>query len=121
VWKGYIESDGEREEGEACIADGVGFTMFDLMRDNPMVAGQSGMSREFARFRELVGPNKGILQASTIEDGKSQLLLEATKIEPKPVSASLFEPPPGYEVVDMGEMLEEQMKAMQQMEQNPGD
>lgn len=116
-----------REEGEACLADGVGFAMFDLMSDNPMLGNhsRSKMSQEFARYRKLVGPNKGILQTSEIKDGRTTVWLEATKIERKPVSDSQFEPPPGYQVVDMSEMLQAQMKGLQKLqemqEQKPND
>lgn len=111
VWRGYTEQEGEREEGEACLADGVGFAMFDLM-DNPMLGGGQGskMEREFARYRKIVGPNKGVVQTAEIKNGKPVVQLEATKIERGPVSDAQFQPPPGYTVVNMGEMLKKSQR-----------
>lgn len=121
VWRGFTLFNGTRREGEACIAEGVGFAMFDLMADNPMVSDRQGsrMAQEFARYRKIVGPNKGILQTTEIKDGKAVVRLEATKIERKRVSDALFEPPPGYKVQSMGQLFQAHVRRMQQHQQQP--
>jgi hypothetical protein len=117
VWRGYTEEDGDREEGEACLADGVGFAMFDMM-SNPFMGGEkSKMEQEFARYRKLVGPDKGVIQTAEIKNGKPAVQMEATKIEKGPVPDAMFEAPAGYKVVNMGEMIQQQVKAMQQMQE----
>jgi hypothetical protein len=120
VWRGYTESEGKREEGEACLAEGVGFAMFDLMANNPMMGGgDSEMEKEFAHYRKVVGPNKGILQSAEIKNGKPVVQLEATKIERSSVSDAQFEPPPGYQVTDMGEMMKAMHQGQQPTEEKP--
>ena len=107
VWRGYTLFHGTRREGDACIAEGVGFAMFDMMANNPVMTGhRSPMAQEFARYRRIIGPNKGILQTTEIVDGKRVVRIEATKIERKQVSDVLFEPPPGYQVRSMREVLQ---------------
>ena len=64
------------------------------------------MAQEFARYRKIIGPNKGILQTTEIVDGKRVVRIEATKIERKQVSDALFEAPPGYQVRSMREVLQ---------------
>ncbi len=114
VWTGYTEYNGKKQEGEACLADGVGFAPFDAMTNSPMFGAQSA---EWKRYRELVGPNKGLVKATEITDGKRRTSIEAIKIEKKSVSPSEFQPPAGYAVTDMGDMMR---KAQEQMSQQRG-
>jgi hypothetical protein len=118
VWKGYTEHEGKKQEGEACLAEGVGFAPFDELTSNPMFASQSN---EWRRYRELVGPNKGIVKAVQVVDGKPRTSIEAIKIERKPVSPEAFQPPAGYTVIDMGDMMRKaQEQRQQQMKRQQG-
>jgi len=69
------------------------------------------------QYRQLVGGNKGILKATSIKDGKSTTDFEATKIEPKVVSDSVFAPPPGYKEIRMADMMMQAHGARQRMQQ----
>jgi hypothetical protein len=117
VWKGHTIDEGKKEEGEVCLGNGVGFAPFETFANNPFLGGESEVSKQYAQYEKLVGPNKGILKFTEITGGKRTVRVEATKVDRKPVSDASFEPPPGYKVVNMGEMLQEQMKMMQQMQQ----
>ena len=60
MWHGeYTGEKGEKEEGDACVAEGVGFALADLTFNNPMLQ-QTGAARDqMEQFRQLVGGNKG--------------------------------------------------------------
>jgi hypothetical protein len=111
VWHGYTEHEGTRKEGDACIADGVGLAVFDMMANNPMMRGRSSTSM-YAKYKALVGEGKGILKVVSYKDGKPVTELEATKIERRPVSDAEFKAPAGYQVVTMGGLMD-QMRDMQ--------
>jgi hypothetical protein len=117
VWKGYTEYEGKKREGEACLAEGVGFSPFDQMSSNPMFASESN---EWRQYRDLVGPNKGIVKAVTIENGKARTAVEAIKVERKPISPAQFQPPAGYAVTDMGDMMRKAQIQMEQMKRQQG-
>ena len=106
VWRGvYAGADQKKEEGDACVASGVGFALAELTFANPLAQpGQAGYE-QFEQYRQLVGGNKGILRITKIEDGKTVPQLEATKIEPKVVSDDAFKPPAGYTEVKLGDMI----------------
>jgi hypothetical protein len=115
----WTDSQDKKREGDACVADGVGFAIFSsTMLDNPMLtaSGKAKRASWMQRYREAVGPNKGILKAVSYKDGKPKVELEATKIERKSVDASTFAPPAGYTVVNLGDMMR-QMQGMQQGKQ----
>jgi hypothetical protein len=113
VWHGqYVDKDGDKDEGDACVAEGVGFALAELTYANPMLSmGASSATEPLEQFRELVGGNKGIMKASrTTKGGQVERELEATKVERKSVADDAFKPPAGYKEVRMGDMM---MKAMQ--------
>ena len=114
TWHGeYVDKDGDKDEGEACVARGVGFALAELTFANPMMGlGGSAASDRFEQYRDLVGGNKGILKASRIEKGRTQPELEATRIERKAVSDAAFKPPADYKEVRMGEMMMKAQKSM---------
>ena len=117
VWHGSSEHKGKKEEGEVCIANGVGFAMFGAMTNSPMLMGNpSGNSAsQFAKFGTLVGNDKGILKVVRIENGKPVTELEATSVRRTPVSDASFTAPPGYQVVTMSEMMQQMREGMQKM------
>ena len=111
VWHGeYVDMNGEKEEGEACVAAGVGFALGELTFNNPMMMNGGPGAEQFEQYRDLVGGNKGILKASKLEKGEAKPQLEATKIERKSISDDAFKPPADYKEIRMGEMM---MKAQQ--------
>jgi hypothetical protein len=116
VWHGeYVDKDGDKDEGEACVAPGVGFALAELTFANPMMAlgDASGAGDMFEQYRDLIGGNKGVLKASKLEKGELRTELEATKVERKPVSDDAFLPPTAFKEVRMGEMMMKAQKAMQ--------
>jgi hypothetical protein len=109
VWHGTTVRRGKTQEGDACLADGVGFSFFDMMAANPMMQGKA-MGSEFEQYRKAVGPGKGILKITTIKDGKPLVELEATKIDRRHVSDDEFKAPAGYTEVKMGQMMQQGMQ-----------
>jgi hypothetical protein len=117
VWHGTYSGGEktEKREGDACMAKGVGFALAEITLGNPMLQrGAPGWS-QMQQYHDLVAGGKGILKATTLEDGKVTTELEATKIEPKVVSDDAFKPPAGYTEMRMGDMMLNAQKAMQQM------
>jgi membrane peptidoglycan carboxypeptidase len=121
VYRGeYVEEDGDKDEGEACVATGVGFALDALTFNNPMVQrGGAGYDR-MQQFRDLVGGNKGILKAKSFQDGKVKTDMEAIKIERKSPGDDMFTPPAGYKEIRMADMMMQAHNAMKGMKTNPG-
>ena len=106
VWHGaYTDPNGDKREGEACIAPGVGFALADLTYNNPMLQAGGPAHEEFEQYRQLVGGNKGILKATSVKDGTPRTELEAIKVDRTTVADSLFAPPAGYKEIRMGDMM----------------
>ena len=121
VWHGVYTDQGKKEEGEACVASGVGFALAELTFANPMAHKGGAGYEQFEQYRQLVGGNKGILKITKIEDGKPVPQMVATKIERTPVSDDAFKPPAGYTEVRMGDMMKQAQGAMKQMQQKMKD
>jgi hypothetical protein len=117
VWHGVYTSESKKEEGDACVANGVGFALAELTFANPMARQGGAGYEQFEQYRQLVGGNKGILKVTKIEDGKPVPDLEATKIERKAVSDDAFKPPVGYTEIKMGDMMKQAQNAMKQMQE----
>jgi uncharacterized protein DUF4412 len=119
VWHGtYSGKDkDEEQEGDACVAKGVGFALAQLTFDNPMMQrGQSGWAR-MQQYRPLVEGGKGILKVVRIKEGRPRTELEATKIDRTVPSDDAFKPPAGYKEIRMADMM---MQAHDAMEQRQG-
>ncbi len=117
VWHGTYADADSTEEGEACMATGVGFALAELTYGNPMMQrGQAGWER-FEQYRELTEGNKGLLKGTRIRDGKPSTDIEATKIERKLVDDGAFKPPAGFKEVRLADMM---MQARNHMRQPPG-
>lgn len=105
VWHGTrVDDDGKTKEGEACLAKGVGFMMFNTMMNNPMFQ-RDRQSRLLQAYRKLVGPNMGILKMVEIEGGKPRTAMEAIAINRSAVPAAAFEPPVGYTEIKMADQM----------------
>ncbi len=118
VWHGTTTEDGKKKEGEACVAPGVGLAVYDFMVNNPMTRGQKGrFDTMMAKYKQVLSGGKGLLKMTTIENGKTTVDMEATKIEKRSVSDDAFKPPAGYTGQSMGQMMmqaQQQMKMMQE-------
>ena len=131
VWHGTSTRKGEeKKEGEACVAKGVGFSLYDLMLNNPMTKRMRGsMQESMGKYKDMMSGGKGLLKMTSIESGKSTVDMEATKIEKKSVDDDAFKPPAGYTGQSMGqmmqgarqqmEMMREKMKQAQTQKSNP--
>jgi hypothetical protein len=103
---------GDTEEGDACLADGIGFGIMDAFANMPMAR---NATQEFDRYRSIVGPGKGIVKATTVRDGKTVTVLELLRFDARTVPASQFEVPRGYETQDMGDMMGQARGAIERL------
>jgi hypothetical protein len=121
VYRGdYTDVDGEKLQGEACVANGVGFALDALTFNNPLMQRGNSDYERMQQFRDVVGGNKGILSAKSFKDGKPTTDMTAVRIERKALGAELFQTPAGYTVTRMGDMLMQAHQGMQ-AQQKPGD
>jgi hypothetical protein len=117
VWHGTTTEDGKKKEGEACVAPGVGFAFNEVMFNNPMAKRSGRFNTMMAKYKQVLAGGKGVVKMSSIEDGKTTVDMEATKIERHSVSDDAFKPPAGYTGTNMGQMMmqaQQQMKMMQE-------
>jgi hypothetical protein len=93
IYKGTTtKDDGKVEEGQACLAKGVGFVFFSAMnRGRPSPQGSTAEV-----FRELAAKDLHMVKAWTMKDGQMKPVLEAVKIERKSVPNSTFEVPADF-------------------------
>jgi hypothetical protein len=76
---------------------------------------------EHAWAKELFDGNHLPLRVITLEpNGTERSKLEVTKVEKKALDDALFAMPPGYKVVDLGEMMRGMAKMMAAMQGMPG-
>ncbi len=115
----YVEDDGEKNEGDACVAPGVGFRLDAVTFNNPMIQRGGAAAGRMQQFRQLVAGNKGILKAKSYEDGKVKTDMEAVKIEPKALGDDMFAVPPGYKEIRLADMMAGAMKGMKMNQGNP--
>ncbi len=114
VWRGTSIRQGEKHEGEACLAKGVGFAAFNVM-SNPMLAPRGRGASFIEQYRKLVGPNKGVIKMVEFKDGKPHSSVEAIKIQPLPISDAAFDPPAGYKEVNMHDQLVKMQQGLQKL------
>ena len=119
VWHGTSTDDeGKKKEGEACVANGVGFEIYDLMLNNPMSKQMRGsMQESMEKYKQMMSGGKGLLKMTSIENGKSTVDMEATKIEKKSVGDDAFKPPAGYTGQSMGQMMQGAAQRLQMMKE----
>lgn len=115
----YIEDDGDKDEGDACVAPGVGFRLDAVTFNNPMIQRGGAVAGRMQQFRQLVAGNKGILKAKSYQDGKVKTDMEAVKIEPKALGDDMFAVPPGYKEIRLADMMAGAMKGMKMNQGNP--
>jgi hypothetical protein len=94
---------GAKQDHEACVAKGMGF--FGGMGGGGMGRGRGpgGGMPDFSAIKDMADFKDGFfpLKLSRIEGEKKAVVMEVTKIEEKPLPASLFEVPEGYTKMDM--------------------
>jgi hypothetical protein len=120
VWHGTsTDPDGQKHEGEACVATGVGFEAYNIALNNPMTNRMRGASLQSAveQYKKVLSGGKGVLKMTSIENGKPTVDMVATKIEPKRVSDDAFKPPAGYTGQSMGQMMQHAAQQMQMMKE----
>jgi hypothetical protein len=115
----YVEDNGDKDEGDACVATGVGFRLDAVTFNNPMIQRGGAAAGRMEQFRQLVAGNKGILKAKSYEDGQVKTDMEAVKIEPKALGDDVFAVPPGYKEIRMADMMMGAMKGMKMNQGNP--
>ncbi len=98
IYKGTTTNeDGKVEEGQACLAKGVGFVFFSTM--NRGRGGPQGSAAEV--FKELAAQDLHVVKAWTMKDGQMVPVIEAIKIERKSVPNSTFEVPADFMKMQM--------------------
>lgn len=118
VWHGTTTEDGKKKEGEACLASGVGLELYDIMVNNPMMKQRDGaLENMMDKYKQMMSGGKGLLKVTTIENGKSTVEMEATKIERKSIGDDAFKPPAGYTGQSMGQMMQQAAQQMQMMKE----
>lgn len=96
VIHGTGTNNGKPEEGDICVAKGVGFNpgMFATL------AGQNP-APGLAALHDAIGPGNGVLKFTSTKEGKPDVTMEVTKIDRSPPSSDVFNPPAGYTAVQI--------------------
>lgn len=93
---------GEKQDMEVCAAKGLGFYMSG---GGGPGAGRGPMGRvpDFRQEAVMREFKDGFfpLRISRVGGGKRDVMMEVTRIEPKPLDAALFQVPAGYHKMDM--------------------
>jgi len=85
------------EEGDVCLAKGIGFEALNVLVNE--YGGRSASAvggPEITKLKQLLKGDLQVLKITTVKNGKTTVNLVATKIERVPVSSDLFRPPPDY-------------------------
>jgi hypothetical protein len=100
-------SKGESQEGEVCSAQGVGLFMMSAGLGAAVGPFGGGMSRNpamqsrYAAWQEVAGNGRGIIKATSFENGQKHVAMEATKIDHSTPPDAMFDVPPGYTKFEM--------------------
>ncbi len=106
-------SKDKKEDGDVCLGE-AGFGIFQVVANNPMF--RTAAPQEWDQFKKLVSEGKGLMKATATEDGKTFNSLELIRFERKSVPSSAFDPPAGYQVESMGDMLGKASGALEQLQ-----
>jgi hypothetical protein len=102
VIHGTTVRDGKTEEGEICVAKGMGLNA-QIWGSLASGAG-AAQNPQLAAIRDAVGPGNGILKVTSIKNGQPEVVIVVTKIERKSVSDDAFSPPSDYTQMQMPQM-----------------
>jgi hypothetical protein len=95
IYHGSGTRNGKPQEGDVCVAKGVGLG----------VNGGGPLASAMRRYSALkLAPDQGIVKASTVVDGKPQVELELTKVTRGGVTDADFAIPAGYTQLQPGAM-----------------
>jgi hypothetical protein len=104
------DAKGKSGEGEVCVAQGAGLFMMGSGGGGPMamfaqrMASNPATSAQYAAMKQILGPGKGILKVTKIDNGNKIVVIEATKIDRATPAKELFEAPKEYTKFDMPNM-----------------
>jgi hypothetical protein len=98
IYHGTVLRNGKPEEGDACIAKGVGLNPLDFIGAPDL---RGGMSPEIAALRDLLKDGRGVLEAITYHNGQPTVELEAKQIDRSTPSDAAFIPPADYHLMQM--------------------
>jgi hypothetical protein len=101
VYKVTTSAKGESQQSEACVADGVGFTPFDMGSVMAAAAGAGGL---LGGMNDLLKGGKGLLEVVTYAGGQPTIGFHAVKIDRTPPSDAEFAPPADYKVLSMSDL-----------------
>jgi len=88
-----------KEEGDACVAKGVGFNPLDM---ESALGGRGVTMPNAPGLREMLTGGYGILEVSTVHDGKPVTDFQVTSIDRSSPSDAAFMPPPDYHAMPAG-------------------
>ena len=93
VLHGKGTENGKPKEADICVAKGIGFGSGST--------GGGPFSEALTEYANLqLAPGEGIVKMTSLEDGKSQVDLELTKVDRRPLAAVDFQPPAGFTKYD---------------------
>ena len=97
IWEIVSHDPKEKGKAQVCVAQ-QGVSWFHI----PM----TGVPAEYAFMSELGDGNHFPLRLVAFDEASvEQMRIEVTKIEKKTLDPSLFEPPPGYQQIDLAQMF----------------
>jgi len=89
VIHGVGTENGKPKEADICVAKGFGF--------GGGSTGGGPFSEALTEYANLsLAPGEGIVKMTSIEDGKSQVQLELTKVDRRKLAGTDFQPPAGF-------------------------
>ncbi len=89
VIHGAGTENGKPKEADICVAKGLGFGSGST--------GGGPFSEALTEYANLsLAPGEGIVKMTSIEDGKSQVQLELTKVDRRKLAGTDFQPPAGF-------------------------
>jgi hypothetical protein len=91
--------DGEPMEGDACLAKGIGFAMFEVAA--ALKGDDQSQDPVMGMFEEFVRQDLHVIKMTEIKEGKARVTLVAVKIERKSLDPALFSPPAGFTEMKM--------------------
>jgi Domain of unknown function (DUF4412) len=100
----YVFSSDDGDEVEVCGAKGMGNFMAP---QGPMGGGHSPfasieLAHQSPEWAKLASDGFFPLKVTNLQNGKHEVVMEATKVEPQSLDASMFQVPPGFNEMKMG-------------------
>ena len=96
--------DGKQEEGDVCVAEGVGFTPTMFMAGQATNNMSPRMAAAYQAMKKLLSGNRGIVKITGMKDGKPVSSMELVKLVRQSVPDAAFAPPPDYTELKVPQM-----------------